>query len=72
MQPTNKQLADAIGVSQSMASRIRNGQRLPSIAVMNRIASYFDVDLLRLVNTHEQGRAAFGALIRELLAKREM
>lgn len=64
---TNKELGDRIGVSQSMASRIRNGKRLPSIPVMIRMASYLDCDLIRLVNAHTQGANAFGVLVRELL-----
>jgi transcriptional regulator with XRE-family HTH domain len=69
---TNRELGDLIGVSASMASRIRNGKRLPSIEVMDRLALALGIDLIRLVNTYTQGANAFGALVRELLHERKL
>jgi transcriptional regulator with XRE-family HTH domain len=67
---TNRELADAIGVSPSMASRIRNGKRCPSVRVLDKLAKYLSADLARLVNAHGQGPGPFGAEVRRLLEKK--
>lgn len=35
--PTNQEIADAIGLTHSGVSRIRNGNRLPSLGIMENI-----------------------------------
>lgn len=67
---TNQEFGERIGVGHSMASRIRSGQRLPSVAVMKRISEEFDLPLETLVLRHEQGPEAFGKLIRSTLELR--
>ena len=69
---TNQELADAIGVSASMASRLRNGHRLPGVEVLGKLAEYLDVDLERMVAAHAQGTQAFGVLVRGRLLEREL
>lgn len=56
-----------MGVGPSMASRVRNGQRLPSVKVLNAIAEELDLPLERLVSAHCAGPEAFGELIRDSL-----
>lgn len=48
-----------------MASRLRDGKRLPSVRLMKRIAAEFDVSIDDLVRVHTQGSEAFGELLRD-------
>lgn len=68
---SNKELGDLIGVSHSMASRIRNGRRLPGTRTLGAINRGLGVPLSDLHAAHREGPAAFGALLREHLLKRE-
>lgn len=67
---TNRELGDAIGVSPSMASRIRNGSRLPSVDGLRRISKEFDLPLDTLVLAHGRGAEHFGELMRSTLKLR--
>ena len=69
MTPTNKQLADAIGVSESMASRLRSGKRLPSVITLGALADYLEVSHEELVVAYTGGKERFGELIREVLGE---
>lgn len=62
---TNAEFGQRIGVGHSMASRIRNGQRLPGTRTLARIHEEFGIDLLDLHDAHRAGPDAFGALMRE-------
>jgi len=64
---SNEEFGRRIGVSHSMASRIRSGDRLPSVATMQRIADEFEIPLETLVLRHTQGPTEFGRLIRARL-----
>ncbi len=64
---TNRELGDAIGVSPSMASRIRNGKRCPGVHTMTRLAEFLRADVGHLANAHLQGPQTFGAEVRRLL-----
>lgn len=61
---TNEEFGRRIGVTHSMASRMRNGQRLPSNTVLLKIQSEFDLPLQELVNAHAAGAPEFGRLLR--------
>lgn len=50
-----------------MASRIRNGKRLPGMATIRRIHREFDVPLDVLVDAYSEGPDAFGRLLRDHL-----
>jgi transcriptional regulator with XRE-family HTH domain len=67
MTPTNREFGDAIGVSSSMASRIRNGHRLPGVNTLTLLSKYLSVDLARLHATYSQGSRVFGAEVRRFL-----
>ena len=69
MRISNRALGDAIGVSPSMASRLRNGKRLPSLRVLTVLADYLELDLFKLTNAHTQGAEAFGKIIRKGLGE---
>lgn len=64
---TNQTLGDRIGVSHSMASRIRNGHRLPSTRTLREIHREFGVPLDELMDAHTKGAAEFGILMRRTL-----
>lgn len=65
--PTNRELGAKIGVSPSMASRLRNGKRRPSLATVRRISRELDIPLERLVTAHGNGAKATGKLITQRL-----
>jgi len=62
---TNQEFGERVGVTHSMASRIRSGHRLPSTGVLVRIHEQFGVPLQELMDAHQNGCEAFGRLIRE-------
>jgi transcriptional regulator with XRE-family HTH domain len=66
---SNKELGSRIGVSQSMASRIRNGRRRPGVRTIERIHREFDIPLAVLLEAHRAGAPAFGALLTEYLGR---
>jgi transcriptional regulator with XRE-family HTH domain len=65
----NNELGQKIGVGPSMASRIRNGQRLPSVKVMIAIEREFGIPMDELVAAHEKGCEEFGKLFRATLSR---
>lgn len=65
---TNDAFASRIGVSHSMASRIRNGRRLPSVRTLDAIHREYGIPLETLHRAHLAGPDAFGALMRERLS----
>ncbi len=67
---TNRELGTAIGVSPSMASRIRNGKRCPSVHTMTKLAEFLRADIAHLANAHLQGPPTFGAEVRRFLEMR--
>lgn len=60
---SNQQFADRVGCDFTTASRLRNGQRRPSVALMTRISEEFGLPLDELVDAHNQGPKAFGKLL---------
>ena len=67
---TNEEFGHKIGVGHSMASRIRNGQRLPGTQTLRAIHREFGIPLEDLMDAHSRGRQAFGTLIRDHLSSR--
>lgn len=61
---TNEAFAQATGCTFTMASRLRNGRRLPSAALLIRIIRAFDLDDSEAMRQYEKGQAAFGRFIR--------
>jgi transcriptional regulator with XRE-family HTH domain len=64
---SNEEFGRRIGVSHSMASRIRSGQRLPGTQTLGAIHREFGIPLEDLVRAHGRGREYFGRLIRNRL-----
>jgi transcriptional regulator with XRE-family HTH domain len=62
---SNADFGKRIGVTHSMASRIRNGQRLPSTARIAAIHREFEIPLDQLIGAAEKGPTAFSQLMRE-------
>lgn len=60
---SNAALGERLGVTKSMASRIRNGKRLPSAVTLARIADEFKIPVARLVAARNEGPAAFKTLL---------
>ncbi len=60
---TNKELAAMMGVSPSMASRVRNGKRLPSTKVVMQMHDRMGIPLEDLMSAHTKGCAEFGELV---------
>jgi transcriptional regulator with XRE-family HTH domain len=61
---TNQEMATRVGIHHSMASRLRAGKRLPSVALMRRISTEYGVPLAELVDAHTAGPEAMGSLLR--------
>lgn len=61
---TNEAFARRVGCDYTTASRYRNGQRLPSYAMMQRIAHAFELPLEALATAAARGAPAFGKYLR--------
>jgi transcriptional regulator with XRE-family HTH domain len=67
------EFAERVGIHFTTASRLRNGQRVPSTALLARIAREFDIkgeDLLTMIQTVDEtlpgvSAVRFGAWLRE-------
>jgi transcriptional regulator with XRE-family HTH domain len=64
---SNTEFGDRIGVTHSMASRIRSGQRLPSRKVALAMHREFGWPLELILDTAEEGPEEFGKFIRTKL-----
>lgn len=65
----NQEFGDAIGVHFTMASRIRSGQRLPSLRVCEKIAEVYKIPLTTLLAARREGPEVFSVLIRRRVFK---
>lgn len=54
---TNQQFADATGLHFTMASRLRSGQRRPSIRTLQRIATVYGLPIQELIDQYNAGRS---------------
>ena len=68
---TNRQFAEAIGVTESYASLIRAGKRLPGGAALVSIATVFDLDANQLVRAYQRGPRAVAQFLEERLPRVE-
>lgn len=62
---TNREFGENIGVSHSMASRIRSGDRLPGVRTLTLLAKALDTDPGHVLDLYAQGPAAFGDWVRK-------
>lgn len=68
---TNRQFAAAIGVTESYASLIRAGKRLPGAAALVEIAHVFDIDANALVQAYREGPRALARFLDDHLPRVE-
>ncbi len=61
---TNEEFGDRAGCHFSMASRLRNGERLPSRELLKRIIAAFALNRAETYEAYDQGTAAFSAYLR--------
>lgn len=66
--PTNQEVADAIGLTHSGVSRIRSGNRLPSIAKMRQIEAAFGWSFEDQANAREKGMLEYAREFNLVLA----
>lgn len=64
---TNEAFAQATGCTFTMASRLRNGRRLPSAALLIRIMDAYDLDAEEILLAHQGGPEIFGQYIRKMV-----
>lgn len=64
MAVTNREFAEATGCDDTMASRLRNGKRLPGADLLLRIHEAYQVPLDALHDARTRGRKAMGELLR--------
>lgn len=62
---TNEEFAQRVGCHFTMASRMKNGERLPSVKTLVRISDEFNLPISTLTQAHTQGPVAFSKLLRE-------
>lgn len=63
----NNDFASKIDVSSSMASRLLNGERLPSLDTIQRIATAYGRPLDEVVGARNAGRTKCGLYLRKLV-----
>jgi transcriptional regulator with XRE-family HTH domain len=66
----NEEFGEKVGCHYSMASRLRNGQRLPSRALLRRIIEAFNLDRAEAYLAYDQGKEAFSAYLRKTVMER--
>lgn len=67
MAVTNQEFAEATGCDSTMASRLRNGHRLPGADLLHRIATEYEIPLELLHQKRDEGCEAMGAFLRDAI-----
>jgi transcriptional regulator with XRE-family HTH domain len=62
---SNHQFAAKVGCNYTMASRLRNGKRTPSAAMLVRICEAFDLDKGEALTAFSGGREAMAQWLRD-------
>lgn len=60
---TNVEFGAAVGCHHSMASRIRNGHRLPGVDLMTRISEQFDIPMSTMLKARKAGPGEMAKLL---------
>lgn len=68
---TNEEFGEKVGCHYSMASRLRNGERLPSRDLLRRIISAFGLNRAEAYEAYDQGREAFSRYLRDTVFEPE-
>lgn len=61
---TNKEFGDAVGITGSYASYIRNGQKLPATKILINIILHFELEPVPAMRAYQEGGEAFGKFLR--------
>jgi transcriptional regulator with XRE-family HTH domain len=61
---TNSDFADAVGCSESMASRLRSGRRRPSAELRDRIVLVYKLDPMQAIQAYSDADT-FGSFLRQ-------
>lgn len=64
MAVTNDAFAAKVGCHFTMASRMRNGQRLPSVNTLIKISQAYDLPITTLTDAYSKGASNFGEFLR--------
>lgn len=62
---TNEQFGERVGCDYTMASRLRNGLRLPSRELLERIVAAYDLDGSEALEATAEGKEAFSRYLRD-------
>lgn len=62
---TNLEFGERVGCSESMASRLRSGDRLPGREQLGRIVAEFELNQEEAFAAYTAGRMAFGKYVTE-------
>lgn len=62
---TNYEFGEKVGCDFTMASRLRNGQRLPSRDLLQRIVTAYELDPKDALTAASEGPEVFSAYLRE-------
>lgn len=65
----NRLFGEAIGCTHSTASRIVNGNRLPSLELVHRISEVFGVPMQELLTARRKGLPSFGELMQRRVVR---
>jgi transcriptional regulator with XRE-family HTH domain len=69
---TNEEFGDRVGITDSYASYLRNGRRMPSAHLLMRIIRAFQLDPITTWNAYEKGSDEFSKYLRrEIFDKKE-
>lgn len=68
---TNTEFGRRLGIHFTTASRIRNGKRKPSVAVLQKISREFDISLDSLVAAHTSGGQSLASLLARYIPRSE-
>ncbi len=62
---TNEDFAERVGVTESYASYLRNGQRRPSGDLLVKIILAFELDPVAAMKAYQEGGTEFGTYLRD-------
>lgn len=61
---TNEDFAEAVGIHFTMASRLRNGERMPSVKTLSKIIEVYSLDPQEALDHYGKGSKHFSAFLR--------
>lgn len=62
---TNEEFGEKVGCHYSMASRLRNGERLPSRDLLRRIIATFELNRIEAYEAYDHGKDGFSQYLRD-------